>query len=93
MFPEEQHALVRIQMRALQKYQPRTFSGDLTLFSTGPDAEFYPGDLTRGWNSCITGKTRVVEIPGNHETLFFEPFGHVVAQKIEESLKRVDAHG
>jgi thioesterase domain-containing protein len=93
MFPEEQHALVRIQMRALQKYQPRTFSGDLTLFSTGPDAEFYPGDLTRGWNSCITGKTRVVDVPGNHENLFFEPNGKVVAQKIEESLKRVDAHG
>jgi acyl-CoA synthetase (AMP-forming)/AMP-acid ligase II/thioesterase domain-containing protein/acyl carrier protein len=91
-YPEEQQPLVRIQMRALQNYQPRTFFGDLTFFSTGPDAEFYPGDLTRGWNSCITGKTIIIPVPGNHETLFKEPFGHVLAKKIEESLKRVDAH-
>ena len=40
-WPEEQQSLVRIQRRALQNYQPRTFSGDLTFFSTGPDTEFY----------------------------------------------------
>jgi acyl-CoA synthetase (AMP-forming)/AMP-acid ligase II/thioesterase domain-containing protein/acyl carrier protein len=90
-YPEEQQSLVRIQMRALQNYQPRTFSGDLTFFSTGPDAEFYPGDLTRGWDSCITGKTIIIPVPGNHETLFKEPFGRVLAKKIEEALTLVDA--
>jgi len=93
MFPEEQKSLVKIQMRALYNYQPGRFSGDLTLFSTGPDTEFYPGDPTRGWNSCIPGKTEVIDVPGDHGTLFQEPFGRVLAQKIEESLRRVDAHG
>jgi thioesterase domain-containing protein len=79
-------------MRALQKYRPRTFSGNLTFFSTGPDTEFYPGNLTRGWNSCVTGKITVIDIPGKHDSLFKEPFVRVAAQKIEESLKRVDAH-
>jgi thioesterase domain-containing protein/acyl carrier protein len=91
-FPEAQQSLVRIQMKALQKYRPRKFSGNLTFFSTGPDTEFYPGDLTRGWNSCVTGKITVIDIPGKHDSLFKEPFVRVAAQKIEESLKRVDAH-
>jgi thioesterase domain-containing protein len=93
MFPKEQKSLVKIQMRALYNYQPGRFSGDLTLFSTGPDTEFYPGDPTRGWNSVITGKTGVIDVPGDHGTLFSEPFGHVLAQKIEEALKRTDAYG
>ena len=88
MFPKEQKSLVKIQMRALYNYQPGRFSGDLILFSTGPDTEFYPGDPTRGWNSCITGKTEVIDVPGDHGTVFLEPFGHVLAQKIEEALKK-----
>jgi hypothetical protein len=67
--------------------------GDITLFSTGSDAEFYPGDPTRGWSSCTTGKTMVIDIPGNHETLFDNPCDKVIAQKIEQALLRVDAHG
>jgi thioesterase domain-containing protein len=92
-FPEAQQSLVRTQMRAFRNYHPGTYSGDLTFFSTGPDAEFYPGNLTRGWNSCVTGKIIVIDIPGKHDSLFKEPFVRVVAQKIEESLRRVDAHG
>ena len=92
-FPEAQQSLVRTQMRAFRNYHPGTYSGDLTFFSTGPDAEFYPGNLTQGWNSCVTGKIIVIDIPGKHDSLFKEPFVRVVAQKIEESLRRVDAHG
>lgn len=92
-FPAAQHSLVITQIRALQYYHPTTYSGNLTFFSTGPDTEFYPGNLTRGWNSCVTGKITVIDIPGKHDSLFKEPFVGVVAKKIEESLKRVDTHG
>jgi hypothetical protein len=91
--PEQQKMLVFTQIRAISNYKPRTFSGDITLFSTGPDFEFYPGDPARGWNSCITGKTILMAIPGDHKTLHKEPLGQVVAKKIEESLKRAGAHG
>jgi oxalate---CoA ligase len=91
--PEQQQMLVRTQNRAIGIYKPGTFSGDITLFSTGPDSEFYPGDPARGWNSCITGKTIIIVIPGDHESLHTDPLGQVVAKKIEESLKRTDAHG
>ena len=91
--PEKQQSLARTQIRAISNYTPRTFSGDISLFSTGPDSVAFPNDPTRGWNSCITGKTIVIESPGGHGTIFQEPFGQIVAKKIEESLKRVDVHG
>ena len=91
--PEQQQMLVRTQYRAIGIYKPPTFSGDITLFSTGPDPEFYPGDLSRGWNSCITGKTILIDILGDHFTLHREPLGQVNGKKIEASLKQADAHG
>jgi thioesterase domain-containing protein/acyl carrier protein len=91
--PEQQQSLVKAQRRAMGLYQPRTFSGDIFLFSTGSDSEFFPGDPTRGWNAFITGKTIILDVPGDHETLFNEPFGHVVAEKIDDSLKLAYGHG
>jgi hypothetical protein len=85
--PERQKKLVITQIRAISTYTPHRFSGDITLFSTGPDFEFYPDDPARGWNSCITGKTHLIAIPGDHKTLHRDPLGQVVAGKIEESLK------
>jgi thioesterase domain-containing protein len=90
--PEKQQKLVRIQIRAISLYKPGTFSGDITLFSTGQDPEFYPGDPARGWNSVVTGKTLVTDIPGDHWTLYREPLGQMTAKKIEESLKLADSH-
>ncbi len=92
-YPEKQQSLIRTLRTALWNYQPRTFSGDLILFSTRPDVRSYPDDLTRGWNAFVTGKTNIIGIPGDHDTLYEEPFAHVVAQKIEESLERPDAQG
>ena len=91
-YPEKQQPLLRIHRKALRQYQPRIFLGNLTLFSTGPDWSNYPGDRTRGWSAFATGKTIMVDLPGVHSALFLEPFAQVVAQKIEESLKRVDEH-
>jgi len=91
--PEKQQILIRTQIRAIDIYKPRIFFGNITLFSTGLDSEFYPGDPARGWNSCITGKTNAIDIPGDHITLHEEPLGQVTAKKIEDSLTRVDAHG
>jgi oxalate---CoA ligase len=91
--PKHQQLLVWTHRRAMSTYQYSKFSGDIMLFSTGLDSEFFPSDSTRGWKAFNTGKTMVFDIPGDHETLFDEPFGHVVAQKIEESLKLVNADG
>jgi acyl-CoA synthetase (AMP-forming)/AMP-acid ligase II/thioesterase domain-containing protein/acyl carrier protein len=89
-YPEEQQRLIKIHRKALADYQPGSFLGNLFLFSTGPDVKSYPADLTRGWKEFITGKTILIDIPGNHDNLYLDPHASVVAQKIEESLLRVD---
>ncbi len=91
--PEQQQILVITQYRAIGMYKPGTFSGDITLFSTGPDSEFYPGDPSRGWNSCIHGKTFLIDIPGDHDTLHKAPLGQATGKIIEESIKRANTHG
>lgn len=91
-YPEKQQPLLRTHIRALENYRPPVYRGDLTFFSTGPDSIYYPGDLSRGWNSFVTGKTIIMDIPGDHATLFLDPLAPVVAKKIEESLTPGDTH-
>jgi thioesterase domain-containing protein/acyl carrier protein len=90
---EQQKSLVRTQRRAISNYKPRVFSGNIILFSTGMDLEFYPGDPARGWNEFISSKTIVLNILGDHETIFKDPFCEYTATKIEESLKQADNYG
>jgi acyl-CoA synthetase (AMP-forming)/AMP-acid ligase II/thioesterase domain-containing protein/acyl carrier protein len=86
-YPEKQQPLLRSIKKALRNYQPQTFSGDLTLFSTHQDYSSYPDDMSRGWNAFVTGKTEIMDIPGDHGNLYLDPYAQGVAQKIEESLK------
>jgi acyl-CoA synthetase (AMP-forming)/AMP-acid ligase II/thioesterase domain-containing protein/acyl carrier protein len=90
--PGELYPLVRSIRNAASNYLPRRYPGDIILFSTGPDQIFFPGDPTRGWSSYTRGRTEVIDIPGDHETLFNEPFCRGVAEKIEYSLDLVDGH-
>jgi thioesterase domain-containing protein len=86
LYPTESHANMKVQLNASHMYLPHTFKGDLVLFSTGPDPILFPGDITRGWGSRITGKCVVIAVPGNHSTLFDDPYLSVLIEKIREVL-------
>jgi len=85
-YPVGSHANMKVQLNASHMYLPHTFDGDLVLFSTGPDPILFPGDITRGWGSRITGKCTVIAVPGNHSNLFDEPYLGVLVEKIRETL-------
>ena len=85
-YPQENHPNMRVQLQASRMYLPLTFTGDLVLFSTGPDPILFPGDMTRGWGSRITGKCEVITVPGDHSNLFDEPHLSVLVEKIREAL-------
>ena len=87
-FPPEQQPLVRAIMKTVMNYVPSDYSGDVILFSTGPDNVFFPGDQTRGWGSHITGNVTVIGVPGNHNNLFKDENCRVLAEKIEEILSK-----
>ncbi len=63
-YPEGNRQNMRVQLNASRMYLPHTFTGDIVLYSTGPDPILFPGDMTRGWGSLITGKCEVIAVPG-----------------------------
>ncbi|OPX64926.1 MULTISPECIES: AMP-binding protein [unclassified Methanoregula] len=92
-YPEASHAHMKTQLKASQTYLPRKYSGDVFLFSTGPDPVLFPRDETRGWGSCTLRNVTVVAVPGNHSTLFDEPNLGILGMRFNESLSKADDHG
>jgi len=85
-YPKEQHPAIISRMNASSNYIPPGFRGGIILFSTGPDHGLFPGDMTRGWGFYISGKCDVIEVPGDHSTLFNESNVGILAERINQSL-------
>jgi thioesterase domain-containing protein len=85
-YPKEQHPAIISRLKASSNYIPPKFRGGIILFSTGPDQGLFPGDMTRGGGVYVTGKCDVIEVPGDHSTLFNEPNVGILAEKINQSL-------
>jgi len=68
-------------------YQPRPWPGQITLFRTEiqPDPRL-PLDL--GWTAFAEEGIEVLELPGDHDLIFREPYIQVMAEKIRERLIR-----
>jgi len=85
-YPEDNRPTMKVQLNASRMYLPHEYRGDMVLFSTGPDPILFPGDMTRGWGSKITGRCDVIAVPGNHSNLFDEPQLAVLIEKIRDAL-------
>jgi thioesterase domain-containing protein/acyl carrier protein len=91
-FPENQQPLVRSIMQNVLNYIPLNYSGNMTFFSIGMDTVFYPGDPTRGWGAYVKGSLTVMNVPGDHGTLFIDENCRELARKIEERLLMTDGY-
>ncbi len=61
----------RANHRALARYVPRPYAGDLHLFRTlRSERENEP---SMGWNRWIDGKVEIVELPGRHRDFIDQP--------------------
>ncbi len=92
-YPKESHNHMKAQMKASRIYLPHQLPGDLILFSTMPDPILFPGDITRGWSSYVTGKTTVIDVTGDHSNLFDEPHLGYLGLRVDKSLASVDERG
>ncbi|MBU6344947.1 AMP-binding protein [Cylindrospermopsis raciborskii] len=81
--------------QALQHYQFPSYSGKVTLFRTEDEHRGnHVGtkyDHQFGWGDIVTGELDVYHIPGSHLSLLNEPYVTVLAEKLQQSLKKVDA--
>jgi aspartate racemase len=83
--------LQRIQeanVKAMKNYVPQVYPGRLTLLRAieRPTGRYY--DPYLGWGELAAGGVEIVEVPGNHFTLLWEPRVRVMAQKLRECLDK-----
>ncbi|MBK9399632.1 MAG: amino acid adenylation domain-containing protein [Bacteroidetes bacterium] len=76
---------------ALMNYKIKPYKGSLVLFRAkdGHYNNEYDEDL--GWGNFVKGKTTVITVPGDHNTIFEEPNVPVLAAKMNEILNKM--HG
>jgi thioesterase domain-containing protein len=72
--------------RALEKYEPRPFSGSMVLFRTSNLQTGRYRDLNLGWGEFAQGGLKVYEIPGTHDELLREPRVSAVASHLTAHL-------
>jgi thioesterase domain-containing protein/acyl carrier protein len=85
-YPKEQHPEIIARLKASYNYLPGTYRGKMILYSTGPDHSLFPGDSTRGWKAYVSGSCEVVEVPGDHATLFNDANVRFLTERIKESF-------
>ena len=75
-------------MRALQRYQPKPFSGKVMLFRTRGHALICSFDRHYGWGELAQGGVAMKILPGGHGNILDEPFVRSVAQSLQACLPK-----
>lgn len=80
------------RLNMLWKYKIKPITHKLTLFKCQeimPVFQTIDSD-TNHWEKYVKTPLNKYEVPGNHETMFQEPHVRVLAQAIDDSLKKLD---
>jgi amino acid adenylation domain-containing protein len=84
-YPQEFIHYAEAHWEALMKHIPQPYDGHFTLFRS----QYQPLltlDPSLGWRNLARKGMTIKEIPGTHETMFFEPHVHDLARHVTESL-------
>lgn len=73
--------------RATYHYVPTEYTGKVVLFRPKIGGLGLSHDPTLGWDS-VARKLEIVDVPGDHSTMFFPPHVDVLASKLAELLTR-----
>ena len=84
--------LLRYLEDAAASYEPRPYSGTMTLFRSSKEPAGRFLDPQMGWGGFAESGLEVVVIDGDHFSIFQEPSVSLMAQRIESTL-RAAQHG
>ena len=76
--------------RATYDYVPTVYTGEVILFRPEIRLHGLSQDPTFGWD-VVAPKLRIIDVPGDHVTMFFPPNLDVLASKVAELLEQVSA--
>jgi hypothetical protein len=74
-------------LKALNHYKTSYYDGTVTLFNAAENDPALLPDPQYGWVG-LAREIEIVEVPGNHDTMLFEPNVSVLASRLNEVLER-----
>ena len=80
------YELYRTNLAALLQYEPRGYSGAITLFRTAASLDERDGDGTLGWSGVSNGGLEVHEVDGDHYSILSGPASATIAALLSERL-------
>jgi amino acid adenylation domain-containing protein/FkbM family methyltransferase len=80
-------ALQKEHGKALRKYVPRPYGGDVVLFRASKQLSGLVADEYLGWKPFFDGRFQVYEVPGHQQNLMQEPNVRALASALDGHLK------
>jgi amino acid adenylation domain-containing protein len=93
LFPEDQKKLWETHIRALMKYHPKPYSGQVTLFRSRAHQLMSSYDPQYGWGEFAKGGVTVKVVPGAHESIVEEPNVKHLARELGSILAAAQKKG
>jgi thioesterase domain-containing protein/acyl carrier protein len=82
---------LEISLRLLRQYRPGQYRGRLTLLRCRTRPLVHRGDWDLGWGHCVDGPVDIRDLPGNHDTVFAEPYVRSLVVTLNQALLDADA--
>jgi thioesterase domain-containing protein/aryl carrier-like protein len=77
---------------SVRRHVPSSYTGEVTLFRAQyVDTTYQHVGARLGWTEALLPKLRVVEVPGDHDSLVREPNVRVLSAGLDEVLRRASA--
>ncbi|WP_341530410.1 amino acid adenylation domain-containing protein [Nostoc sp. UHCC 0302] len=89
----QSYKLFKAHIQAMRNYTPQIYPHQITLLKASDiiahdfeSQEFHTDDPLLGWGKCSQQPINMIEIPGNHFSIFSEPYVQELANKLKKSL-------
>ncbi len=91
---QDKSPLLKAHEQATINYVYQVYSGRAILFRAiqQPVEEYQVIDPQLGWGSLVAGGLEIQEVPGDHYSMFSEPYVSVLAKKLKASLEQAQAN-
>ncbi|MCV3216667.1 amino acid adenylation domain-containing protein [Plectonema radiosum NIES-515] len=89
----QSYKLFKAHIQAMRNYVPQIYPDEITLFKASEiithdfeSHEFHTDDPLLGWGKYSPKPINMIEIPGNHFSIFNEPYVQELASQLKQSL-------
>ncbi|MCC5666134.1 amino acid adenylation domain-containing protein [Nostoc sp. CHAB 5784] len=87
------YQLFKAHVKAMRNYVPQVYPQSITLFRANQEIihdfdnpEWYSNDPLLGWGKCSSQPIQVIEVPGDHFSIFVEPHIQELAKHLRNCI-------